>query len=75
MQPRDYTIGEASNLVGLSEKTLLRAIRSGELPCLKINARVYRLMPVDLSVWYLSRRSVPCPQVVITADCAALLKR
>jgi excisionase family DNA binding protein len=56
-----HTVQEVADTLGLSKKTILRAIKSGELPCIKINPRVYRIHAVDASVWYLAKKA--CPQV------------
>ena len=40
---------------GVHRETILRLIRSGELPAHKINRRVYRISETDASVVYLQR--------------------
>jgi excisionase family DNA binding protein len=55
MKPKFHSPGEASDLLGISKRTLRRAVESGELPCVKYNDRVWRFSAVDLAAWYASR--------------------
>jgi excisionase family DNA binding protein len=40
---------------GVHKETILRLVRSGELPAHKVNRRVYRISETDASVVYLQR--------------------
>ena len=55
MNPKFYTPSEASDLLGISKRTLRRAVKAGELPCVQYNARVWRLSAVDLAAWYATK--------------------
>jgi excisionase family DNA binding protein len=61
---------EAADFLGVSVRTLRRAEKAGELPVIRINARVIRFLPPDLSLWYLShKRNVRnSPQVSASFD-------
>ena len=61
MKYKIHTVQEVAQILGLSKKTILRAIKKNELPCIKINPRVYRIHAVDASVWYVAKKA--CPQV------------
>jgi len=47
---------------GVNRMTILRLIRSGELPVLKINARVFRIAEVDAAALY-ARKYSSCIQL------------
>ena len=53
-----HTVQEVAQILGLPKKTILRAIKTNELPCIKINQRVFRVSAIDASVWYLSKKQV-----------------
>ena len=53
--PRFHSPAEAAALLGISKKTLRRAVDAGELPCVKYNSRVWRFSAVDLAAWYALR--------------------
>ena len=55
MKPRFHTPNEAADLLGISKRTLRRAVEAGELPCVKYNRRTWRFSAVDLGLWYASR--------------------
>ena len=55
MNLKFYTPYEASDLLGRSKRTLRRAVKAGELPCVQYNARVWRLSAVDLAAWYATK--------------------
>lgn len=40
---------------GVSRKTVLRAIRRGELPAVRIGPQSIRIMPVDAAAYYLKK--------------------
>ncbi|MES2920191.1 MAG: helix-turn-helix domain-containing protein [Verrucomicrobiota bacterium] len=44
---------EVAGKYGLSMKTIYRAVKAGELPCVRINARVFRITEVDAAAWWL----------------------
>jgi len=48
------TYAEAGDFLGCSGRTVRRLVRLGELPAVKINARVVRLRLVDLSAYVAS---------------------
>ncbi|RYD17969.1 MAG: DNA-binding protein [Verrucomicrobiaceae bacterium] len=49
------TPGEIALKYGLSLKTIYRAVQAGDLPCLRINRRVFRITDVDAALWYLAK--------------------
>jgi excisionase family DNA binding protein len=53
--PRFHSPKEASDLLGISKRTLRRAVEMGELSCIKYNSRTWRFSAVDLAAWYASR--------------------
>lgn len=55
-----YAPSEAAAVLGVSTKTILRAIASGQLRALRVNARVLRISTADLEEW--------CEQVSTTCS-------
>jgi excisionase family DNA binding protein len=52
MSTQYYSPESAAEFFGLSKKTVLRAIRTGELPSIRYNKRVFRILAIDASCWY-----------------------
>lgn len=48
---QSYSPGECAVACGIPRRTVLRAIRAGELPALRFNARVVRVTRRDLLAW------------------------
>jgi len=53
--PKFHSPREVAALLGLSTKTVRRAIVSKELPCVIYNRRVWRISAIDAALWYASR--------------------
>lgn len=53
--PRFHSPKEAADLLGVSVRTLRRAVEADELAVVKYNSRVWRFSAVDLAAWYASR--------------------
>jgi len=53
--PKFHSPQEASEIFGISVRTLRRAVESGELSCVKYNSRVWRFSAVDLGAWYATK--------------------
>jgi excisionase family DNA binding protein len=53
--PRFHSPQEAADILGISKRTLRRAVEAGELPCIKYNSRTWRFSAVDLALWHLSK--------------------
>lgn len=52
MKTSPYSPQELADFWNVSRKTVLRAIRSGRLPALKLGARTIRILPVDAAAYY-----------------------
>lgn len=52
MQPRFHSPAEAADLLGISVRTIRRAVLAGELPAVRYNRRVWRISAVDCAAWY-----------------------
>lgn len=50
-----HTPAQAADFFGLSKKTILRAIKTGELAAIKYNSKVFRIMSVDGAAWYAAK--------------------
>jgi excisionase family DNA binding protein len=50
------TLGKVARRLGISPRSLSRLIASGELPVVRLSARVVRLSPSDLAAYIESRR-------------------
>lgn len=48
---RFYSPGEAAAVLGISTRTVLRAIASGRLRAIRVNSRVLRISAADLEAW------------------------
>lgn len=55
MKPKFHPPKEAADLLGISVKTLYRAVADGELPAIKYNSRTWRFSAVDLAAWYATK--------------------
>jgi excisionase family DNA binding protein len=53
--PKFHPPAEAAALLGLSVRTLRRAVGAGELECVRYNSRVWRFRATDLAAWYEKR--------------------
>lgn len=52
---KTYSPQEVADLLGLSKATILGAVKTGELPAIRYNARVFRVAAVDCAAWYALR--------------------
>lgn len=52
-----YSPKELAGLWNCSTKTILRAVRSGDLPALHLGQKTIRITEVDAGVFYLKRSS------------------
>jgi excisionase family DNA binding protein len=50
-----YKPKEASDFLGISVRTLRRAVIAGELPAIRYNSRTWRFSAVDLAAWYATK--------------------
>lgn len=50
-----YAPKQAANLLGISTRTLRRAVLASELPVVKYNRRTWRFSAIDLAAWYCTR--------------------
>ena len=50
------TLGEVARRLGVSPRSLSRLIASGELPVVRLSARVVRIAPSDLASYIEARR-------------------
>lgn len=57
---KTHSPAETAEILGLSKKTIYRAIKIGELPVIRINARVIRISAIDSALWFATKK---CPQV------------
>jgi excisionase family DNA binding protein len=55
MKPIFHSPSEAAEMLGLSVRTLRRAVNAGELPAIRYNSRVWRFSAVDLAAWFAKR--------------------
>ena len=55
MTPQFHSPGEAAKLLGVSVRTLRRAVIAGDLACVRYNPRVWRLRADHLAAWYQSK--------------------
>jgi excisionase family DNA binding protein len=55
MKTKFHPPAEAAEILGVSVRTLRRAVAAGELPCVKYNARTWRFSAVDLAIWHISK--------------------
>jgi excisionase family DNA binding protein len=53
ISPKSFSPEQLANLWTCSRKTILRAIRRGDLPSVKIGPQTIRVLAVDASVYYL----------------------
>ena len=49
-----YPPAQAAELLGIPKSSILAAIKSGALPCIRYNRRCFRVTAVDLAAWYAS---------------------
>ncbi|MGC2295317.1 MAG: helix-turn-helix domain-containing protein [Candidatus Dormiibacterota bacterium] len=50
------TLGEVARRLGISPRSLSRLIASGELPVVRLSARVVRISPSDLTAYIEARK-------------------
>lgn len=66
MRRKWYSPQDLAELWGVSRKTVLRAIRGGDLPAVRIRPQCIRVTPVDAAAYYATRASGigdSCPPV------------
>lgn len=71
MKQKGFSPQDIADLWGVSRKTVLRAIRRGDLPAIWISPQSIRIMPVDASAYYL-KKSVNLSPVVIACSRARI---
>ena len=57
MQPiiTTYAPSKAAALLGIPKSSILAAVKTGVLPCIRWNRRTYRITATDLAIWYASK--------------------
>ena len=57
MQPiiTTYPPAQAAELLGIPKSSILAAVKSGVLPCIRWNRRTFRITATDLAIWYASK--------------------
>jgi excisionase family DNA binding protein len=55
MKYKSYSATQAAEILGIPARTIRHAVKIGELPCIKWNARNWKLSAVDVSTWYLTK--------------------
>lgn len=68
--PKSYSPKQLAELWSCHRKTILRAIRRGDLPAVKIGPQTVRVMAVDAGVYYLKNStgvSSPVPGLLETS--------
>ncbi len=53
------TVRQAARRLGVAERVLRQAVRSGDLPAFRLGQRTVRLKPPDLDDWIQNRRVRP----------------
>ena len=53
------TVRQAARTLGIAERVLRHAVRSGDLPALRLGQRTVRVKPADLDDWIKNRRVRP----------------
>jgi excisionase family DNA binding protein len=53
------SLRQAARKIGVAERVLSQAVRSGELPAFKLGQRTLRVKPADLDTWIQDRRVRP----------------
>ncbi len=53
------TVRQAARRLGVAERVLRHAVRSGDLPAYRLGQRTVRLKPTDLDDWIQNRRVRP----------------
>jgi excisionase family DNA binding protein len=53
------TVRQAARKLGVAERVLRQAVRSGELPAFRLAQRTVRVKPADLDDWIQNRRVRP----------------
>ncbi len=53
------TVRQAARRLGVAERVLRQAVRSGDLPAFRLGQRTVRLKPTDLDDWIQNRRVRP----------------
>lgn len=55
MSIKTYSPAGVADFLGVSKKTILAAIKSGALPAVRYNGRVYRITATDAAIYYAAR--------------------
>lgn len=53
------SVREAARRIGVADRVLRQAVRSGDLPAFKLGKRTLRVKPADLDDWIQNRRVRP----------------
>ncbi len=53
------TVRQAARTLGIAERVLRQAVRSGDLPAFRLGQRTVRVKPADLDDWIKNRRVRP----------------
>ncbi len=53
------SLRQAARRLGIAERVLRQAVRSGELPAFRLGQRTLRVKPTDLDGWIQDRRVRP----------------
>ena len=53
------SLRQAARKIGVAERVLRQAVRSGDLPAFRLGERTVRVKPVDLDDWIQNRRVRP----------------
>jgi excisionase family DNA binding protein len=68
LPPKSYSPQQLADLWTCSRKTILRAIRRGDLPSVKIGPQTIRVLAVDASIFYLKNSRGLSPVVPTRAS-------
>ncbi len=53
------SLRQAARKIGVADRVLRQAVRSGDLPAFKLSQRTVRVKPADLDDWIKNRRVRP----------------
>ena len=53
------SLRQAARKIGVADRVIRQAVRSGELPAFKLGQRTLRVKPTDLDTWIQDRRVRP----------------
>ena len=53
------SLRQAARKIGVAERVLRQAVRSGDLPAFRLGQRTVRVKPADLDDWIQNRRVQP----------------